>query len=79
MAFRTLRELDKPQQLRKKKSYPFLLVKKNGEIMRGVSKGEKDEIVMAYEKGDRLFLAFPFKYITEIFELTPDDLKKHYR
>jgi len=79
MAFRTLRELDKPQQLRKKKSYPFLLVKKNGEIMRGVSKLEKDEVVMAFENGDRLFVAWPFKYITEFFELTPENLKKHYK
>lgn len=71
--------MDKPQKLRKKKSYPFLLVKKSGEIMRGVSKSEKDEIVMAFEQGDRLFLAFPFQYITEIFELTPQDLKKHYK
>ena len=78
---RNLRKLDGdyPTQLRNDQGMTFILVKASGEVRYGHGRGDKDDLVAAYDEGaDLLMLAWTGKYKTDLFELTRAELERRY-
>lgn len=63
------------------KGMTLILVKHGKSIDFGNTCGEKDSIVDSYSptQGDTLLLAWTGTYRTDIFELTGEDLDRHYK
>jgi hypothetical protein len=58
----------------------LILVKASGWCMYGRTRGDKDTIVREFEPAkDLLLWAWIGEHDTDIFQLTEEDLKEHYR
>lgn len=78
--FRTLADDLTNLGIRINSESPMILVKSTGEIEFAKGRLDKDRLVAAFnEKKDVLLWAWRGQYSTDMFKLSAEDIKKHYK
>lgn len=79
MQFRTFGGVEHPVYMRVNTQSPLILVQGNGDISFAKNRTDKDALVAKFNpKKDVLLYAWAGEFSTDVFTVTPDDLKKHY-